>query len=119
MDSQNERQLKLIYFNKFRKLLLIQKVEKLKFSVAASFSKHSLLKNFFKSWQRQANRTKETVKMCYEISRRRYSLEKFLTLSQLRQSTLKFIFAVHHHRMKILKKYFAKLTLPKEDARKQ
>lgn len=92
-----------------RKYSLYRKVKKLRLAVAASFANYILLKRTLKFWHDRLKSTKETIRMCLEITRHRHSLEKFLTLSSLKQSTLKYIYAVHHHRMKVFKKYFCKL----------
>lgn len=80
-------------------------------TVAARYCDTKIKRRVLNSLKVRANKTSQIKKMCFALKKNRYTnLTDFLSVTStdnvIQESTLKLIFAVNFHRMKIQHKYF-------------
>lgn len=99
------------YFFMWQKYYYLMKLERMKLTVAAMYYDTRTKRSVLKTLKVRANRTSQIKKMCCAFKKNRYTkLTDFLSVTPtdntIQESTLKLIFAVNFHRMKIQHKYF-------------
>ena len=103
--------LKSKYFLMWQKYYFLMKLERMKLTVAAKYYDTRIKRAVLNSLKVRANKTNQIKKMCFALKKNRFTkLMDFLkvtpTDNTIQESTLKLIFAVNFHRMKIQHKYF-------------
>lgn len=111
MDQYEDLQLKMFYFKSFKSFCLIQKLHRLKMTVAVSYSKFKLLEKAFKIFLNNTEQTKEIYRMVSSVRCNKHSMQSFLKSTPLKPTVVKFIFAFQHYRIKTMRKYFNNFLL--------
>lgn len=112
MDSHSQEYLKLVHFARWKKFCLVQKLKKLKITVALNYARRKTMIKTFSLLRNRTTRSKEILKMCCELTKMAHSMNAFLQLpTPLKSSTMRLIFAVHHDRIRTMRKYFHKFLL--------
>lgn len=95
----------------WQKYHLLVKLETMKLTVAGRYYETRIKRVVLKTLKLRANKTIQIKKMCFALKKNRFTnLTDFLnvtpTNNTIQESTLKLIFAINFHRMKIQQKYF-------------
>lgn len=90
----------------FNNQALIKNVNELKLLVAKFHSNHQLMRKTFNTLRKNARENKSIQELCHRVRSNEITLSQSLSISSLKPSIVKLIFALNHYRVKLMQRIF-------------